>query len=315
MIQNSVIQSTNIMMRNLFIAVSFFIFSNAWACDICGCSSGGLSGGLFPQFQNNLLGLRYSPTVFSHPQNPGNFNGLSKLSKDSYHDSEVFFRWFPKKNLQLWINVPYKIRIREESLRTTQIQGIGDIQISGLYTFLRRDSSHYTFSHLVLGGGGISLPTGKYQQRDETLTMLPVGFQVGTGSWSAFVNALYMIRLKQWGFIAQGDFRTYSENERSFKKGNLSGFQGSFFKQFQIGSKTGLFIHAGLRNELLEMDVDFGSRKTDSGSFSNWATFTADIFMGSALMSFQAQFPVYSQYNGNQPLPGNRFSLSLAWLW
>ncbi|MEX1188956.1 MAG: hypothetical protein WED33_06840 [Bacteroidia bacterium] len=302
-------------MRLLFILLCFLAFSNANACDICGCSSGGLSGGLFPQFQNNLLGVRYAPSVFTHPRTPGNFNGLSQVNRDIYHDGEVFFRWFPKKKLQLWVNAPYRLRLREESLRTTLIQGLGDIQISGLYTLIQKDSSAFKWRHLLLAGGGVSLPTGKYQQRDETLTILPVGFQVGTGSWSASANLLYMLRIKSWGAVLQGDFRSYSVNERQFRKGNVTGAQATVFRQFNLGKSVRAFLNAGIRLEQLSADEEFKNEKLNTGSKSSWFNASIDFFVGSALISVQTQLPMSQDYAGNQPVPGVRNSLSFAWLW
>jgi hypothetical protein len=297
------------------IAILLIISSvqNLSACDICGCSTGSMSGGLFPQVQNNMLGFRYQPSRFNHPTYPPNMNGLSQVKTDFYHDSEVFMRWFPKKWMQLWVTVPYRIHVREESLRTTTIQGIGDIQANAIFTLLRRDSS--TLRHLILAGGGVGLPTGKYMQRDATLSTLPVGFQVGTGSWSGSTSALYMIRYKKYGYLIQGDLRTYSENENLFKKGNVSVLQTGFFRQFPIGQKAQLFANIGYRMEYLEKDTEFGNRKIDSGSNSNWATTSLDLFTNKFSCSLQYNMPVSSVYNGNQPIQTNRFAVSLSYMW
>lgn len=303
------------MKKLIFLALIIPFSIGLKACDICGCSSGGFSAGLFPQFQNNLLGLRYSPSIFTHPRNPGNFNGLSQVNRDIYHDAEVFFRWFPKERLQLWVNLPYRLRIREESLRTTQIQGLGDLQFSGLYTLIKRDSSTSTWSHLLLAGGGISFPTGKYQQRDETLLILPVGFQVGTGSWSATTNLLYMLRLGNWGAVAQGDYRAYSINERQFRKGNLTSAQLNFFRQFNLSKFSRVFLHAGVRVERLSSDEEFEKIKINTGSNSTWFNSSAELFVGSILISLQTQIPLTQNYIGNQPLPGVRNSVSISWVW
>jgi hypothetical protein len=301
-------------MKNI-IAVLLIIagFQNLKACDICGCSSGSMSGGLFPQVQNNMIGLRYQPSRFYHPTNPPNMNGLSQVKTDYYHDSEVFMRWFPKKWMQLWVNIPYRIHIREESLRTTTIQGVGDVQVNALFTLLRKDSS--AFRHLILAGGGLGLPTGKYMQRDETLSTLPIGFQVGTGSWSGSISALYMLRFKKFGYLLQGDGRTYSENENLFTKGNVFVMQTGIFRQFPLGKKAQLFAHVGYRMEYLDKDIEFGNRKIDSGSSSNWATTSIELFTNKISCSLQYNTPLSSVYNGNQPVQTNRFAASISYMW
>ena len=285
------------------------------ACDICGCSAGGMSGGLFPQIQNNMGGLRYSGLMYRHPTTPPNFNGNSQLIKDTYHDAEAFLRWFPASRWQFWLNVPYSIRIREESLRSTTLKGLGDLRFTAFYSLLKRDSASYRFRHLLLAGAGLSLPTGKYQQRDETLVMLPIGFQIGTGSWSGSLRLIYMLQFQNLGLIAQGAYREYSVNERQFKKGNISEAGLSIFRNFNLGAKTRLFLHAGHKAELLNEDIEYDFRKPDSGSLSGWMNFSADLIRPPLLLSLNTDFPTYMSYNGNQPMPGTRTAISLAFIW
>jgi len=300
-------------MKYYLLICLFIISSRTDACDICGCSSGSMAGGLFPQVQNNMIGFRYQPTRFKHPTNPPNMNGISRVNLDKYYDTELFLRWFPKKWLQLWISAPYRIHIREESLRTTTIKGIGDIQLNAFATILRRDSS--LFRHLILAGGGIGLPSGKFMQRDETLSMLPVGFQVGTGSWSSNLSVVYMLRYKQFGIITQADGRTYSENELLFKKGNVFSFQSGLFRQFKLGSEIQLFAHVGYRNEYLEQDYEFGTRKIASGSNVHLATTSLELFTKKISCSVQFQEPILSEYNGNQPIQTSRIQASVSYMW
>ncbi|MEZ5173363.1 MAG: hypothetical protein R2850_07600 [Bacteroidia bacterium] len=285
------------------------------SCDICGCSSGSMSGGLFPQIQNNMGGLRYSHLIYKHPTLNPNFNGNSRVIQDTYNDAEGFFRWFPSKRWQMWINVPYSTRIREESLRTTELKGIGDIRFSAFYTVLRRDSSKFRFRHLLLAGGGVSLPTGKYQQRDENLTIMPVGFQIGTGSWSGNARFIYMLRFKKSGIISQAGYKIYSENERQFQKGSMTDAQINYFRNIKIGNKLSIFLHAGYKFEQLQQDIEYQVRKSDSGSSSGWVNFSADIVAGHFLLNIGSDLPAYQDFKGNQPLPSVRNSLSIAYLW
>jgi hypothetical protein len=301
---------------NSYLLVLFiFLFHSLKACDICGCSAGGMNGGLFPQIQNNMLGIRYGGLIYSHPLAVPNLNGNSQLKRDIYHDSEVFLRWYPARKWQFWVNIPYNIRIREESLRTTTIQGVGDLRFSAFYELIRRDSSIFKFKHLFMAGAGCSLPTGKYQQRDETLAILPVGFQTGTGSWSASLRMIYMLRFNKYGLITQSGYRTFSENERQFKKGDISDGGISLFRSFTVSAKTNLYFHAGYKLELLNEDIEYNSRKFDSGSLSGWMNVSADLISGPFLLSLNADFPAISAYNGNQPLPGKRLSASIAFVW
>ena len=273
-----------------------------------------MNGGLFPQVQNNMLGLRYLPSTFIHPTNPPNTNQGSILKKDVYQDGEVFFRWFPSKRLQLWTSLPIKSHIRYESERTTQITGPGDLQFQSFYTVLREDSSRW--KHLILGGLGLSLPSGKYLQRDETLSMLPVGFQLGTGSWSGSFSALYMLRYLSWGATVQADVRAYTENENFFQKGRNQSAQLNLFRQLTSNhSKHRLLMQVTSRFEELFSDQEFNKRKENTGSKSLWFGLSLDYFGKSIFGSLQVLNPVYQNYPGSQPVPGMRLGCSIGWMW
>ena len=48
-------------------------------------------------------------------------------------------------------------------------------------------------------GGLLVVPTGKYQQRDETLAMLPILFQIGKGAYSYGLQNMYTLKINNWG--------------------------------------------------------------------------------------------------------------------
>jgi len=284
------------------------VINYAQACDICGCSISGMSSAFFPQVQTNMVGLRFNPTSFKHPGARPNMNGNSQVLKDRYYDADFFFRWFPSKRMQLWINVPYKVHVREESLRTTKIQGVGDVQINGFYTlFQNRDSSKIRY--MILGGGGLGLPTGTYQQRDETLTKLPVGFQIGIGAWSAQLSSVIMVQKGKFGIQLQPELRTFSTNEQAFRKGTMFYNQSSFFANFQLKNVL-LIPQSGYRFEYLNMDKEYTKNKLESGGVMHWFTIGLDVFSAKYSAGIQLQTPFEYSLNGNQPFPGVRIGIS-----
>jgi hypothetical protein len=207
------------------------------------------------------------------------------------------------------------MHLREESLRTTQIKGIGDIQVNAMYSLIQTsDSLHAKFSHLLMAGGGIGMPTGKYQQRDETLTTLPVNFQMGSGAWSLRTTALYLIRYKRAGAQTQVNFQTFSTNESDFKKGNQFSGMAQVFYRFPL--KNGLILpQIGIRQEKLVEDDEFGKRKLDSGGNNTWGAFNLDYYANGWMLGLNAQLPVNLQLNGNQAVSGPRFGMTLGLIW
>jgi hypothetical protein len=302
-----------------FSIIVFFLMmlgKQAISCDVCGCSASGLSGGMFPQIQSNMLGWRFTPAKFTHPATLDNMNGASLVKEDRYTDQELFFRWYAHKRLQLWITAPYRIHERIETLRTTTIQGIGDMQASALYTIVNtnQDTIHRNWKHIWLAGAGVSLPTGKYRQRDETLTTLPNGFQLGTGAYSAVLNSVYLIRYKRLGVQVQGDYRTWTANESQFKKGDQYSVQSQVFYRFPVKSLV-LLPQAGMRYEHLAQDIEFDAPRVQSGSTSSWASAGLDIYAKHWMLGCSVQSPVQQTLTSAQPSSGVRFSVMAGIVW
>lgn len=301
---------------SFFLLLFIMVAGNSFACDVCGCSASGLSGGMFPQIQNNMFGWRYTPARFTHPATADNFNGASLVKEDRYTDQELFFRWYAHKRLQLWFSAPYRIHERIETLRHTTIQGIGDVQASALYTIVNtnQDTIHRNWKHIWLAGAGFSLPTGKYRQRDETLTTLPNGFQLGTGAYSAVLNSVYLIRYKRVGVQVQGDYRTWTSNESQFQKGDQYSIQSQAFYRLPI--KSGVLLpQAGMRYEHLAKDIEFGAPRVQSGSTSTWATAGVDIYAKHWMLGCAVQSPIQQTLTSAQPSSGVRFSLMAGYVW
>ncbi len=301
-----------------FVCAGLFLLlqHNVRACDVCGCSASGLSGGMFPQIQNNLFGIRYTPQHFMHPATIDNMNGLSLVKEDRYYDQELFFRWYAHKRLQLWFNVPFRFHERIETLRTTQIKGLGDVSVSALYTVINtnQDSIQRNWKHFWVAGAGFSLPTGKYRQRDETLSTLPAGFQLGTGSYSTVFNTVYLIRRKQVGMQFQADYRMYSLNESQFKKGDQYSFQSQLFYRIPIKHSM-LLPQAGIRYEHLNQDFEFNALRPQSGSTSTWTTVGLDYYAKHYMLGCSVQTPIQQTLTSAQPTPGMRLNFMFGFIW
>lgn len=283
------------------------------ACDICGCSAAMSAGSLFPQVQTNMFGLRQSAQAFTHPR--GNFNGLSEVKSDHYYESDLFFRWFPKKRLQVWIHAPYRVMNRIESERITTVRGMGDVQVRAFYTVIRPDTTFRKFKHMLQLGGGMSLPTGKYRQRDAQLTLLPMGLQSGTGAWSGMLNAIYMVQTRKMGLAVQADLRGFGSNEDTFKKGATGGVGTSFFLRRHWFRNVLALPQLGFRYDGSMADEQYGFQRPDSGSSGAQCSIGLDCFGKGWMAGVHVARPFERNQAEKMPQPGMWMQLSVGVIW
>jgi hypothetical protein len=295
------------------IFLSLVCSGNLLACDICGCSGGLSSGGLFPQVQNNLLGLRNSWQHFDHPS--GNFNGSSEVQKDHIYESDLFLRWFPKKRLQVWVNAPFRVVNRIETERITSLTGIGDLQARAFYTVVKPDTNYHRFKHFLLAGGGASLPTGKYRQRDDNLSLLPLGLQVGTGAWSIMSNAVYIVQTHRLGLQIQGDYRVNFKNEDTFKKGNNIGGQFGVFLRSKLFRNVLFLPQLSYRFDKSLKDEEFSQIRPISGVEIQSMQLGAECFGKGWMASVLIRKPVWQNSPSEIPVSGMMVQISCGITW
>ncbi|MEZ4798615.1 MAG: hypothetical protein R2809_02325 [Flavobacteriales bacterium] len=208
------------MKKIITLIVLITISTNLLACDICGCGAGGSFLGIIPQFGRTQFGIRSSFRTFDHPNTILNVNGNSIVQRDENFQTDFTLRLFKKNRIQYFFQAPYKINTRYESLRTTTLLGIGDIQVGATYTLIQQqDSSAIRFKNLLAMGGGFTLPTGKYMQRDETKVIMPALFQLGSGAFQYNANLYYSLRYKRWGAMVNAQYVYAEQNEMKYQFG------------------------------------------------------------------------------------------------
>ncbi len=141
------------------------------------------------------------------------------------------------------VMVPYLFKSMTMVMRnggrfTTYSDGIGDVQVSGLFS-LYRDTMHQ-----VVFNGGLSLPTGSINARDDTPmaanSKLGYTMQLGSGTVDLVPALTYMGKLDRvhWGAQVAGTVRLH-ENYNDYRLGNryrLTGWGGYRIYGGVIGS-------------------------------------------------------------------------------
>jgi hypothetical protein len=288
----------------LFVFLSSF---STYSCDVCGCGGAANYFGVIPNFSKNLAGLRFQTQKFSYLDNEFNTNQGSVVEEDIFNRTDLWFRLYPKKRIQTLIFIPYQYHQRIESERTTNINGVGDVNLLIHYTIVNYgDSLTKKHKHTWLLGGGVKLPTGKYQQRDQTKAMLPEMFQIGSGTYGYTVQNIYAYRYKSIGVNTDVQYRYNLENELGFKIGNqfAAGFTFYYWKKFP---KYSVLPSIGILIEQIDENEYFGRAKEATGGASSMASIGVDIYKN----KFVYQFFGYTIIDQtlNDAMPQNRWRI------
>jgi hypothetical protein len=239
------------MKKILFITLLISSLS-ASACDLCGCSNGSSFVGLLPRSGSQFVGLRYRLRSFD-----SHLNSQMLKTKEDYQTLEVWGRFYPIKNLQVLAFLPHNNNQQTLLYSGTKAQkkGIGDATILAHYnilnTFLDSTNTSEIYHNLMIGGG-IKLPTGKFEYGYSDAEINP-NFQLGTGSTDFLLSAIHTVRYKKIGLNTEVGARISTKSNEHYKFGNrlsasLIAFYAKNFGHFSIMPNIGSTIDYGFKD-------------------------------------------------------------------
>lgn len=285
-------------MKKLFFVIGILLpvlslSNNAVACDICGCSASGYQLGILPQYHKNFIGLRYNFRQFrsTHPLELGNVT--NHTSREYYHTTELWGRWYPLKRLQLFAFVPFQYFKREEGKTVTTVSGLGDITLVANYSLIDNTGDlSRKWQHLFQAGGGIKLPTGKNGLSDPGGNIYQ-NFQPGSSSTDFILNAVYTLRHNQWGLNTDASYRINTTNKESYRFGNRFNTSLRAFYWQSLGKNVSLLPYAGVMYEHAAADREKSKNKDYTGGDMVHASVGADVYFKRFSAGAQLQTPVY----------------------
>jgi hypothetical protein len=298
-----------------FLVLLIFNIPETKACDICGCGIGGNYMGILPQFNKNFVGVRYKNRTFKHQGNPLSYNGDSKVLHDNFQTAELWARFFPKPRWQFMVFAPISMHQRVESNYTEQISGIGDIFGLANYLLINTGDSLFQKTKITwMIGGGMQLPTGKYQQRSRNQTLFPHAFQIGSGAWAFSANTLFMMRRKKWGFNADATYRYNLKNELEYQFGqqfvtSLNTFHWAEFKNQSLLTNVGFIF------ENFNADKEYGARKSITGGSNVLMSTGMDLYLKSMVIGAHYFHPLWNQLPDAMPVNTSRWMIQLTFLY
>ena len=250
----------------------FSVNTAATACDK-GCTMGGSYVGILPQFHKNFVGIRYNTRNYTLTATHTHMvNGVpavhTEVTKEQYHTTELWGRFYPAKRVQAFVFVPYVINTQKKDETSLTQRGLGDVTVMANYSLLNTgDSLSNTLKHTLLVGGGVKLPTGKFNatQNGDVLT---ANMQPGTGSVDVLLNSTYTLRYQKLGLNTDFTYRINTKGKNDYQFGNRYNVSANLFYWQNFGG-VAVLPSAGVYYENAQPDQYFDSHKMQGGG-SAW---------------------------------------------
>lgn len=282
------------------------------ACDICGNTGSSSFTGLLPQVLNNQISLSYQNSLFKHPNTYLNYYNGSRVLKDRFQRYNIGFQYRLNNKLLLKSNVPYNVNKRTEADRITKISALGDISL-GLTGILlnKNDSNRTKIKNLILLGGNITLPNGKYQQRDDNKSMLPLQFQSGRGAYSVSAELNHVVQKNQFGIINNIALQLNGENELGQKAGNIIQMETRPFYWVER-KKWAAMLFTGFHFQKISNDENFGEVELQTTSERYLTNLGCNLFIKTWILSAYYSKIILDKQEAHRPNLENSFGFSIS---
>jgi hypothetical protein len=222
-----------------FLTLTVLFFSNVNACTICGCSASNQYLGILPQSKTSFVGIQYQFRAFNSTHIPEAGETIAKTSVENYHSIQLWGRYNVSERIQLFAFVPYITNERLESGGKSSVSGLGDATILINYRVLGANCTGKKWKHNLLAGGGVKLPTGKYDSYSIKYNEGLPNMQPGTSSYDFVVNTNYTLQHNNTGLNTDLSYMITTSNADKYKFGNrlnagLNAFYTIQIKQFKL---------------------------------------------------------------------------------
>lgn len=299
-------------MKKLCIAaILLIVVSVSYACPICGFGGGNLYMGLFPNFKNKFLGVRWNYAEYHTHL----INDPIQFSHNYYNTTEIWGGINIGKRWQVLVFLPYHSNSQfDDDAGHTAKSGLGDITVLGNYKLFDSKSiknSSSKRSQQLWIGGGVKIPTGSFNVdvKDASTTLADINAQIGTGSADLFLNARHSIQYKSFGVATSASYKIGLANSQHYKYGNKLTLNSIAF--YQLKNKKMIVIpNAGLAFENIESNrlnnqKVYLSNGLNSGFFATGGrtcNFLAgvDVTIKQISVGVNIQAPLSQQFAGGQ---------------
>lgn len=208
---------------------------------------------------------------------------------------------------------------------TTESEGLGDLMLMANWAVLRRQFDR----HLLTVMGGISLPTGSIDKRDDTPAgprqILPYPMQLGSGTYDLLFGTSYVGTHSRmsWGAEARYTLRL-GENDREYRFGNQVEVNAWFGRAWTNWISTSARIYGFSWEDVAGADPDLDPLMVPTADPNLRAGRRVIFLAGVELyapngplqgqrLTFEVGVPVYKTVDGPQLQEDMR--VGLGWQW
>jgi len=282
----------------LVIVLALLLINSMYACDLCS-----IYKGLEPNDFKNSFGVRYRYRLFESKftfETPtfstanvilgGSIKGIPSNkhleptfieSKDrsdfvyteSYTSYAIFANFYLNHRLKLNVSTYFSdnYTYKNDSL-LENVSGIGDITLLAnyqLYNTKKTDTTHMHFSHRVMVGGGIIVPTGNFNKKTivgvETeikpniilgtpIQSLDPHLQAGTGAFGLVFLTEYLVKYRKIGVNTNLSYRKNLVNKNDFQFADRFNANSNLFYILKFSDKISVMPTVGLAFETAKRD-------------------------------------------------------------
>lgn len=285
---------------------------NSSACEVCGCGNGSSFFGILPQSHFKFGGLRYQTKTFE-----SHFTSNLLRTEENFQSIEPWLRLYPIKKTQLILmgSVQSNTQTIMASGERKTLSGIGDLSALAHYNVVNTffDSTAHTLDHIWLLGGGIKLPTGKFDYTMSQDEVANPNFQLGTGSVDYIINSIYTVRKNNIGLNLDLSYKINGTNRNHYKFANKSRVIVNGFMQLTAGDFSFL-PNLGVLGEYNGHDKQNGIDNQFSGGYLTTAMLGSEVYYKKITAGFSLQKPLAQDLSGSQLKLRNSFMCHLTLL-
>lgn len=277
------------------------------ACDVCGCAVNATYFGILPQFRQHFAGVRYMSNNFTSKALPSLFKVKNPTYTESLQRMEVYGRYYPTNRLQLFAFIPYQYNTRTEGGAVTESKGLSDATVIGNYIlFNTGDSGRMLWRNTLSIGGGLKLPTGRYDASGAASQ------QTGSGTVDYLLNAIYTTRYKKVGLNVDVNAR-FNGSNGLYQYGNRFTSSTRFFYWHRYKSMS-VLPHTGFLVEYASKDAKRNIIQKYTGGSGCYSATGVDVYFRKCSFGVAYTIPLSERLNEGYSVTESRLSAQLIYL-